>query len=46
MSNLVRMLKACVVVFSTNAKRLFELKFGYLKVQLSVTAGSAREVKS
>ena len=41
LSNLVRMLNACVVVFLTNGERLFnQLKYEYLQVQFSL-AGSA-----
>ena len=43
MSNIVRMLKACVIVFLTEAKHLFQVKNGQLQVQFSI-AGSAREL--
>ena len=36
MSNLVRMLHARVIVFSTNAKRAFKLKYEQLEVHLSL----------
>ena len=36
MSNIVRMLKECVVVFLTEAKRLFKVKYVQLQVQFSL----------
>ena len=36
MSNLLRMLHACVILFSTNAKRPFLLKYGKLQDLLAL----------